>query len=206
MTGQNNGEQKPLFERLPATIVPTHYDLTIQPHLDTFKFNGDVQIHLKVCETRLVSNPISNCRLIRSRSRPRASFSMPPNWKWTMPKSSRAPRVGFLLSTSRDTFMDSLSFLQVNRKVSSNTIRKVNVSLSTSKNSSRFASFLLDDRPRCGFSFQKGDYELALTFVGEINNRMRGFYRNKYTTPDGSETRFGASTQFEVGCRAVKVH
>ena len=49
MTGQNNGEQKPLFERLPPTIVPTHYDLTIQPHLDTFKFNGDVQIHLKVC-------------------------------------------------------------------------------------------------------------------------------------------------------------
>jgi hypothetical protein len=37
-----------------------------------------------------------------------------------------------------------------------------------------------------------------LKFVGEINNRMRGFYRNKYTTPDGSETRYGASTQFEV--------
>jgi hypothetical protein len=37
-----------------------------------------------------------------------------------------------------------------------------------------------------------------LTFVGEINNRMRGFYRNKYTTPDGNETRYGASTQFEV--------
>ena len=48
MTGQNNGEQKPLFERLPLTIVPTHYDVTIQPHLDTFKFNGDVQIHLQV--------------------------------------------------------------------------------------------------------------------------------------------------------------
>ncbi len=27
---------------------------------------------------------------------------------------------------------------------------------------------------------------------------MRGFYRNKYTTPDGSEVRYGASTQFEV--------
>ncbi len=49
------------------------------------------------------------------------------------------------------------------------------------------------------FSFsQKGDYQLALEFVGEISNRMRGFYRNKYTTPDGSETRYGASTQFEV--------
>ena len=48
MTGQNTQETKPLFERLPQTIVPTHYDLTIQPHLNTFKFNGDVNIHLKV--------------------------------------------------------------------------------------------------------------------------------------------------------------
>jgi len=47
-------------------------------------------------------------------------------------------------------------------------------------------------------SFQKGEYQLALKFAGEINNRMRGFYRNKYTTPDGSEVRYGASTQFEV--------
>jgi hypothetical protein len=48
MTGQTQ-ETKPLFQRLVQTIVPTHYDLTIQPHLDTFKFNGDVNIHLKVC-------------------------------------------------------------------------------------------------------------------------------------------------------------
>ncbi len=27
---------------------------------------------------------------------------------------------------------------------------------------------------------------------------MRGFYRNKYTIPDDSEVRYGASTQFEV--------
>jgi len=27
---------------------------------------------------------------------------------------------------------------------------------------------------------------------------MVGFYRNKYTTPDGKEIRYGASTQFEV--------
>ena len=39
-----------------------------------------------------------------------------------------------------------------------------------------------------------------MRFDGEISGRMQGFYRNKYTTPDGSETRYGASTQFEV-CR-----
>jgi hypothetical protein len=37
-----------------------------------------------------------------------------------------------------------------------------------------------------------------LKFAGEINNLMRGFYRNKYTTRDGSEVRYGANTQFEV--------
>ena len=41
-------ETKQLFERLPETIVPIHYDLTIQPFLDTFKFNGDVIIDIQV--------------------------------------------------------------------------------------------------------------------------------------------------------------
>jgi hypothetical protein len=48
MTGQSTEDKKTLFERLPQTILPTHYDVTIQPHLDTFKFNGDLNIHLKV--------------------------------------------------------------------------------------------------------------------------------------------------------------
>ena len=37
-----------------------------------------------------------------------------------------------------------------------------------------------------------------MKFAGEISSRMQGFYRNKYTTPDGKEVRYGASTQFEV--------
>jgi hypothetical protein len=49
MTGENTRDTKPLFQRLSQTIVPTHYDLTIQPYLDKFTFNGDVNIHLKVC-------------------------------------------------------------------------------------------------------------------------------------------------------------
>ncbi len=40
---------KKLFERLPQTVIPTHYDLTIQPFLDTFKFTGNVTIHIQVC-------------------------------------------------------------------------------------------------------------------------------------------------------------
>jgi len=35
-----------------------------------------------------------------------------------------------------------------------------------------------------------------MSFVGELNNKMKGFYRSKYTV-DGEE-RYGAVTQFEV--------
>jgi len=45
--------------------------------------------------------------------------------------------------------------------------------------------------------FQTGDGTLKLTFSGELNDKMKGFYRSKYTSPDGKE-RYGAVTQFEV--------
>ncbi|WAR11437.1 PSA-like protein [Mya arenaria] len=41
-----------------------------------------------------------------------------------------------------------------------------------------------------------GKGSLKLTFTGELNDRMKGFYRSKYTGPDG-EDRYGAVTQFE---------
>jgi hypothetical protein len=37
-----------------------------------------------------------------------------------------------------------------------------------------------------------------LEFTGDINDHLHGFYRYKYTTPDGKEVRYGASTDFEV--------
>ncbi|KAK7112907.1 hypothetical protein V1264_012283 [Littorina saxatilis] len=38
---------------------------------------------------------------------------------------------------------------------------------------------------------------LQLSFTGQLNDKMKGFYRSKYTTPDGKE-RFAAVTQFEA--------
>ena len=38
---------------------------------------------------------------------------------------------------------------------------------------------------------------LKLVFTGELNDKMKGFYRSKYTGPDGKD-RYGAVTQFEV--------
>ena len=46
-----------------------------------------------------------------------------------------------------------------------------------------------------------GAGQLKLEFTGEINDILKGCYRNKYTTAEG-EVRYGLSTQFEsVYCR-----
>ena len=47
------------------------------------------------------------------------------------------------------------------------------------------------------FLFQPGSGSLKLTFIGELNDKMKGFYRSKYKTPDGDDC-FAAVTQFEV--------
>lgn len=42
-----------------------------------------------------------------------------------------------------------------------------------------------------------GSGTLKIDFVGELNDKMKGFYRSKYTTSAG-EIRYAAVTQFEV--------
>lgn len=42
-----------------------------------------------------------------------------------------------------------------------------------------------------------GTGTLSMSFTGELNDKMKGFYRSKYTTPGGEE-RYGAVTQFEA--------
>uniref|UniRef100_A0A672SL31 Aminopeptidase n=1 Tax=Sinocyclocheilus grahami TaxID=75366 RepID=A0A672SL31_SINGR len=44
---------------------------------------------------------------------------------------------------------------------------------------------------------QKGSGSLKIDFVGELNDKMKGFYRSKYMTPSG-ENRYAAVTQFEA--------
>lgn len=72
-------------------------------------------------------------------------------------------------------------------------------------------SFLLKDEwafPALSFCFMllffkswascfSGSGSLKIDFVGELNDKMKGFYRSKYTTPSG-ENRYAAVTQFEV--------
>ncbi|XP_056403546.1 puromycin-sensitive aminopeptidase [Hyla sarda] len=46
-------------------------------------------------------------------------------------------------------------------------------------------------------TLQKGTGMLKIDFVGELNDKMKGFYRSKYATASG-ETRYAAVTQFEA--------
>ncbi|CAF1025971.1 unnamed protein product [Adineta ricciae] len=144
MTEQNT---KKLFERLSKTIVPTHYDLTIQPFLETFKFDGNVTIDIQVNEST-----------------------------------------------------DAVILYAAELKIHQATLA------SKSKDELKGKVELDEENERLKVTFdkqlEKGDYQLSLKFSGEITDKMVGFYRNKYTTPDGKEIRYGASTQFEPSdCR-----
>ncbi|XP_056441813.1 puromycin-sensitive aminopeptidase-like isoform X1 [Gadus chalcogrammus] len=46
-------------------------------------------------------------------------------------------------------------------------------------------------------TLQKGSAILKIDFVGELNDKMKGFYRSKYASPSG-EVRYAAVTQFEA--------
>ncbi|KAL3855249.1 hypothetical protein ACJMK2_014465 [Sinanodonta woodiana] len=79
--------------------------------------------------------------------------------------------------------------LHINRTVQMNSSR--GKSLTTKKmKQSKFPSHL-------NLRQVVGEGTLHIEFTGELNDKMRGFYRNKYTGPDGEE-RYGAVTQFEA--------
>ena len=42
-----SAEKKP-FERLPASVIPTNYELTLQPNLTEFSFMGKEVIQVEV--------------------------------------------------------------------------------------------------------------------------------------------------------------
>ncbi|CAF4602604.1 unnamed protein product [Rotaria sp. Silwood1] len=146
---------KKLFERLPQTVIPIHYDLTIQSFLDTFKFNG---------------NLIENKR----------------NFVFFL----------FLVNQPTDTMILYAAELQIDQ-----------AQITLDSNDELSGTIEMDEEnERVKISFdrqlEKGDCKLSLKFIGDINDRMQGFYRYKYTTRDGQEVRYGASTHFEpINCR-----
>ena len=64
------------------------------------------------------------------------------------------------------------------------------------------ASFVLcpeEERLKVSVDLRTGaSVELALTWSGELNDRLVGFYRSTYTAMEGGESRVLATTQFEA--------
>lgn len=72
--------------------------------------------------------------------------------------------------------------------------------VSSSGSLSAEASFAPEDET-VTLTFQQdlpvGDGQVKMVFAGELNDKMKGFYRSKYTSPSGEE-RYCAVTQFEA--------
>ncbi|KAK3888299.1 hypothetical protein Pcinc_007638 [Petrolisthes cinctipes] len=135
-------EPKP-FERLPAMVRPTHYNITLQPNLVKCVFQGSEEITLDIKEpTREIKFNTLELSLRDIKVRLGEGESVKPS--------------STDISTTTETA--TLSF----------------------------------DRP-----LPAGTATLSLSFSGELNDKMKGMYRSKYTSVDGEE-RYSAVTQFEA--------
>ncbi|XP_071496588.1 puromycin-sensitive aminopeptidase-like [Diadema antillarum] len=134
-------EKKP-FERLPSTVVPVNYKISLKPDLEKFTFSGKETVTVQVKSA--VDEIVLNCV---------------------------------------DIVISKATFAAEDKEIGSSDI-------SYSKdNESATITF--------PSSLAVGSGSLALVFTGELNDKMKGFYRSKYTTPGGEE-RYCAVTQFEA--------
>lgn len=135
-------EKKP-FERLPTTVIPINYGLSLKPDLIDLTFEGKLEASVKV--EIATSQVVMNCADIDIIT---ASFT---------------PEGGEEIQATGFNYQ--------------NEDEKVTLSFPS--------------------SLRKGPGTLKIDFVGELNDKMKGFYRSKYTTPSG-DVRIAAVTQFEA--------
>ena len=128
--------------KLPTTVRPTLYTLTLEPDLDNFTFTGSETIAI------VVDEPTSAI------------------------------------------------------KMNSAEIAVQSATLTLSDGSERQPEAITFDEEKETVSFDFADAvpagaaELAIEFTGELNDKLRGFYRSSYTDVDGNQ-RWMATTQFE---------
>ena len=82
----------------------------------------------------------------------------------------------------------------IDLKIENATLHAMGSTLTT-----RAVNFDNDSETAClefGETIQPGDARLEMTFSGELNDKLIGFYRSEYTSQDG-ETKYLATTQFE---------
>ncbi|XP_078355734.1 puromycin-sensitive aminopeptidase-like, partial [Oculina patagonica] len=129
------------FERLPTSVLPKNYKLTLKPNLTEFTFTGEEVIDVEVKEE---TNTVTiNCLDINVKS---ASFSVGEH---------NYPSSNIIHNKEEETVIVSFSLpLPLGRGL------------------------------------------LSLNFTGELNDKLKGFYRCKYTGEDGNQ-KFCAVTHFE---------
>ena len=144
MVSSSNGssELKKPFERLPKSVVPTHYEIFLRPNLVDLVFKGTIKVDLDVKE-----------------------------------------KTNVLVCNAAD--------LQVQKvEVNGEKIDDGNIVLSESEETLTV---------QVGKDLSAGSTAtMYCAFTGTLNDRMKGFYRSKYTIE--GEERFAATTQFEVLC------
>ena len=128
--------------RLPRTVEPDHYELTLTPDIASASFAGEERVTVRVLEpvTEVVLNAIDLEILDAS-----------------------------LTSTAGDTLTGEVTF-DVPRE-------RATISLSGTA--------------------APGEWTLHLTFTGILTDKLKGFYRSRYTDDDGTEHVL-ATTQFEA--------
>ncbi|CAG2104297.1 unnamed protein product [Medioppia subpectinata] len=138
------GSTKAEFIRLPSTVTPVNYDITLRPNLKSFTFSGSQAVRVVVNEK--TKQIVLNTNEI------------------DISVASYTPENGKTLSSE-----------------------KIENNAETEVTSIEFAETLI-----------AGPGVLKLEFTGTLNDKLKGFYRSKYMSPDGQEERYAAVTQFEA--------
>ncbi len=133
--------------RLPDTVRPIHYDLTLSPEFNDFTFSGEVEIELAINEG--VTSITLHCLEIQIDSA--------------------------VLVWKEDRRKQHQEAAEITYDIGNQT-----------------ATIMFAEAP----SRSTGNRHLELAFRGELNDKLRGFYRSRYTNPEG-ETAWLACTQFE---------